>query len=155
MEGSENRISACREAAGLKQSEMAERLGMSRGQLANIESGNRKVDLPELRRIARICGCRVVDLLLQEDAPNLPSEPEEAMLAALRSEPAYDTRAVLAAVRGVLEACRAAMAAKEAPRALAGDPGLVRGLSDRWNTLDDPGRQKALGLLDAAREFGR
>lgn len=162
MDGSENRIAERRDIAGLKQIELAERLSWSRGQLANIESGNRKVDLPELREIARVltaanpsAPCTVVDLLLPEDAPGMPDEAEAAILNELRAEPRYDARTILAAVRGVIAACRSVMEAQEAPKALLGDSGLVRGLSDRWNTMNDSGRQKALGLLDAARDFGR
>lgn len=162
MEGSENRIGPCRERAGLKQTELAARLEISRSQLSNIETGTRNVDLPQLRQIARILTaakpnlpCSVVDLLAPDDAPGWPSEAEATLLAELRAEPGYDPRGLLAAFRGILAACQGLMAAREAPRTLAGDPILVRGLSERWNTMDDGGRQKTLGLLDAAKDFAR
>jgi transcriptional regulator with XRE-family HTH domain len=155
MESSENRIAEVRERRGLKQVQLAESMGISRGQLANMESGTRKVDLPQLRQIARILDCSVADLLLPDDAPDRPNEQEAAMLAELRAAPDYEPRAVLAALRGVLDACRAAMAAYAVPKALAGETGLVRRLADSWNQMDDPARSKVLGVLDAAREFSR
>lgn len=154
-EGTENRIAEVRLQKGLRQVELAEKMGVSRGQLANMESGTRKVDLGELRSIARILGCPLVDLLLPTDAPNQPSATEAAFLAEIRAEPGYDARAILAAVQGVLAACRGVVAAAEAPRQLGGDARLVRRFSETWNELDDPGREKAVALLDAAREFGR
>jgi transcriptional regulator with XRE-family HTH domain len=155
MEGSENRIAPCREKARLKQAELADLLGISRGQLSNMESGNRNVDLAQMREIARHCGCAVVDLLMPDDAPGLPSKLESAMLAELRSQPGYDPRGILAAVRGILQACQGVISTASAPRSLDGDPALVQGLSERWNQLDNSGRQKTLGLLDAARDFSR
>jgi transcriptional regulator with XRE-family HTH domain len=155
MEGSENRIAEARDRLGLKQVDLAARIGVSRGQLANMESGTRKVDLPQLRQIARVLNCSVADLLLPEDIPDRPSPPETAILNELRTIAPYEPRAVLAALRGVLEACRAAAEAYSAPRMLAGDATLARRLTDNWNTLDDAHRDKVLGLLDAAREFSR
>lgn len=155
MLSSENRIGVLREQKNLKQVELAARLKISRGQLANLESGNRKVDLPELRRIASLLGCNTIDLLLPEDAPNHPTEPEAALLAELRAMEDYDPRAILAAAKAVVEAIRTTRDAMTVPKSLSGDPALARALTDRWTDMDDNERGKALQLLDTARDFRR
>lgn len=154
MPGSDNRIAEVRTRKNLKQAELARRIGMSRGQLANIESGTRKIDLPELRNIARALECQVVDLLLPEDAPNQPDEAESQLLQELRKFPDYDPRAVLTAAKAVVEAAGAVQAVKKTPANLAGDPALASALTSRWDRMDDGARKKALQLLDTARDFG-
>lgn len=155
MAGSENRIAEVRKRKYPQQTAFAEALGWSRSQLANIESGNRKVDLPELRTIARLLDCSVIDLLLPEDAPNQPDESEAQLLAELRAMEGYDPRAMLAAARGVIQAARAVQGAMQTPKTLSGDPALVKGLTARWDDMDDTARKKALNLLDSARDFSR
>lgn len=155
MEGSENRIAEARARKNLKQVDLANLLRMSRGQLANLEAGTRKVDLPELRRIARTLDCTVVDLLLPEDAPNQPNETETKLLAEMRAMEGYDPRAILLAARSVMEAMHGITSLQMVPKNLQGDPSLASAMAERWGDLDDAGRRKALHLLDTAREFGR
>ncbi|MDP4026658.1 helix-turn-helix transcriptional regulator [Methylobacterium sp. NEAU 140] len=50
-------IAASREAAGLKQAEVAERLGRHQPFVSGIESGQRRVDLVELIDLAEAIGC--------------------------------------------------------------------------------------------------
>lgn len=155
MVGSENRIGEVRKAKGQQQTALADDLHWSRSQLANVESGTRKVDLTELREIAGLLKCEVIDLLLPSDAPNQPNKDEAAILAELRAMEGYDPRAIVAALKGVIEAARSMTAAMEAPKTLAGNPTLAKGMAARWDQMDDEGRKKALSLLDSARNFAR
>ena len=112
----ETRLAEIREEKGMRQAELARRIGLSRGQVANLESGNRKMDLDVLRRCANVLECSVVDLLLPEDAPNQPSPVESQILFELRRETDYDPRVVLAAMRGVIAVAKSVHDALRAPR---------------------------------------
>jgi transcriptional regulator with XRE-family HTH domain len=57
------RVAKLREAAGLTQAEVAERIGMSRSSVANIEGGRQPVYLDMVPILARALRCRIVDLL--------------------------------------------------------------------------------------------
>ena len=46
-----------RESAGLKQREVAERLGLPASHLSKIEAGTRRMDVVELIRLAEAMGC--------------------------------------------------------------------------------------------------
>ena len=46
-----------REAQGLKQSEVAQRLGLPASYLSKVENGTRRLDVIELVRIAEAMGC--------------------------------------------------------------------------------------------------
>ncbi len=50
------RITIAREEAGLNQTELAERLGISQATLSNYEKGKRRVYLPQLQKIADALG---------------------------------------------------------------------------------------------------
>lgn len=59
---------AYREAAGLKQSELAEKLGRHQPFVSNLEAGQRRIDLVELLDIAAALGfdpCELIEALLQ------------------------------------------------------------------------------------------
>lgn len=149
----EHRLAEVRERKGFKQAELARRVNLSRGQVANLEAGNRTMDLPTLRRFASALDCSVVDLLLPEDAPGMPNDEEREILAEFRKAPDYDPRNVLIATQGVLATVRAVTDAAQIPRELRGDPSLAKRLSARWDGLDDRGRLKLLQFLDSARDF--
>ena len=50
------RISDCRKAKGLTQNDLAKNIGMSRSSLAQIELGNRGIDVFELQQMAMVLG---------------------------------------------------------------------------------------------------
>lgn len=52
-----------REAAGLRQVELAERLGRPQSFVSKYESGERRLDLVELREICQALGASVVELV--------------------------------------------------------------------------------------------
>lgn len=149
----EHRLAEVRDRKGVKQAELARTVGLSRGQIANLESGNRKIDLETLRKCAKALDVSVADLLLPEDAPNQPSDDEAKMLAELRALPGYDPRMLVVIAGGIVEIVRAAATAAAIPRSLAGDAKSAARLAKRWNSMDEEGRGKMLVLMDAARDF--
>lgn len=147
------RLAEMREKKGLKQVELASRIGVSRSHMANLESGTRDIDLITLRKCARALDCSVADILLPEDVPDRPTGDEAQLLAELRSAADYDPGLVVIAARDVVRAAKELRTAMSAPKALEGSPRLAADLADRWNTLGEKDREKLLVLLDSARDF--
>jgi UDP-N-acetylglucosamine 1-carboxyvinyltransferase len=58
-----NRVREVREARGLTQAQLAQRLGNSESAVAGLESPTRSLRLPTLRRVAAALECSVSDLL--------------------------------------------------------------------------------------------
>ena len=79
-----NRIRELRKRAGLTQIELAERIGLSQGQLSNLENGDRSLSLEWLRRIARALNCAVADLLDDKDNPDRLAGQERDLIEQLR-----------------------------------------------------------------------
>ncbi|MEJ0043210.1 MAG: helix-turn-helix transcriptional regulator [Rhizomicrobium sp.] len=136
----EHRLAEVRERRGMKQAELARRVGLSRGQVANLEAGNRTMDLPTLRRFARELDVPVTAILLPDDVPGLPDENEAQLLDELRSAPGYDARAIVVAVKAVIAAANSVREATAAPRELAGSAEVVRQMSEVWKSRR--GRQR-------------
>lgn len=151
----EHRLAEVRERKGIKQADLARRVNLSRGQVANLEAGNRTMDLPTLRRFAQELRVPVADILLPEDVPDYPDEHEAAMLAELRAAADFDSRAILSAMKGVLAAARAAAEAMAIPRDLRGSPAATAALAKTWNAMDDGEQSRLLTLVESAREFRR
>jgi transcriptional regulator with XRE-family HTH domain len=62
------KIKRQRERAGLSQRQAAVKAGIDQGGLSKLESGRKtNLTLAMLRRIARVLGCSVADLLSDED----------------------------------------------------------------------------------------
>ena len=57
-----------REARGLKQSEVAQRLGLPASYLSKVENGTRRLDVIELVRIAEAMGCDPAEIIRQLQA---------------------------------------------------------------------------------------
>lgn len=79
-----NRIRLIRLKARMSQGELGRMVGLSQGQVSNIENGDRNVNLEWLRRIARALAVSVADLLADEDHPDRLSEEERNLIAAWR-----------------------------------------------------------------------
>lgn len=62
-----NRIREVRHAQGLPIRTLAERVGVSFGQMGRLERGDRELSLTMMRRIAAALGCGVPELFLPED----------------------------------------------------------------------------------------
>lgn len=60
------RLKALRQARGLTQKRLADKLGMSYTYLCNLENGKVNVSLTTLRRLAKALKVRVADLVADE-----------------------------------------------------------------------------------------
>jgi Zn-dependent peptidase ImmA (M78 family)/DNA-binding XRE family transcriptional regulator len=89
-----NRLREAREAAGLRQEDVARELGLSRPSVAQMELGHRAVAGLELAKLARLYGRDIRDFLAPE------FHPEETVLALFRATPEIaDQEIALEAVR--------------------------------------------------------
>lgn len=57
------RVRAAREKANLRQIDLAEKVGLTRTSIVNIEQGKQRIQLVELYRVALILGVEIADLL--------------------------------------------------------------------------------------------
>jgi len=64
-------IRAWRKYHGLTQAQLAERIGIDRSYLSNIETGRRRYDQPFLEAAAEALRCEPADLIMRD-----PTEPE-------------------------------------------------------------------------------
>jgi transcriptional regulator with XRE-family HTH domain len=64
-------IRAWRKYRGLTQAQLAERIGIDRSYLSNIETGRRRYDQPFLEAAADALRCEPADLIMRD-----PTEPE-------------------------------------------------------------------------------
>ena len=64
-------IRAWRKHRGLPQAQLAERIGIDRSYLSNIETGRRRYDQPFLEAAAEALRCEPADLIMRD-----PTEPE-------------------------------------------------------------------------------
>ncbi|HXQ46266.1 MAG TPA: helix-turn-helix transcriptional regulator [Caulobacteraceae bacterium] len=64
-------IRAWRKYRGLTQAQLAERIGIDRSYLSNIETGRRRYDQPFLEAAAEALRCEPADLIMRD-----PTEPE-------------------------------------------------------------------------------
>ena len=88
------RLREAREYLGFSQEEVATYLQVSRSALSNIESGQRKVDALELKRLASLYK-RPVNYFTGEDTEDPSFEEDIAHLARKASELSADDRAEL------------------------------------------------------------
>jgi transcriptional regulator with XRE-family HTH domain len=70
------RLKEAREYVGLKQDDVAKKLGIPRSALSNIEAGSRKVDAIELAQLAKLYQ-RPVAWFTGEDTRGTPKMPED------------------------------------------------------------------------------
>lgn len=56
-------IKKIREAAGLNQTELAEKLGVSQSMICQIERGSKACSMPLGAEIAEVLGCKIGDLI--------------------------------------------------------------------------------------------
>jgi transcriptional regulator with XRE-family HTH domain len=89
-----DRLREAREYLGFSQEEVAKYLGVSRSALSNIETGQRKVDALEMKRLASLYK-RPVTHFTGEDAQELAVGEEVAHLARKASELSAEDRAEL------------------------------------------------------------
>jgi transcriptional regulator with XRE-family HTH domain len=63
-----------REAAGLRQSDLAEKLGKPQPFVSRYEAGQRRLDLMELESVCRVLGIRLSDLVKRFEMMDTPDE---------------------------------------------------------------------------------
>ena len=79
-----NAIKKYREAAGLKQVDMAEKLGISTMTLSRYETGVREPRATDLLKMSELFGCTVDELLGKNPTQPLPHvSPEQGVKAAV------------------------------------------------------------------------
>ncbi len=81
-----SRVKAARETNRLSQSQIAERVGMNRSSIANLEAGRQDMTISRLAVVAAAVNLNLADLIRPEDLPGMPP------LAAV-FDPARDCRA--------------------------------------------------------------
>lgn len=59
----QNLLRQIRLASGLKQSELAERLGQQQSFVSKYETGERRLDLLEIRQICKVVGISLIDFV--------------------------------------------------------------------------------------------
>jgi transcriptional regulator with XRE-family HTH domain len=102
-----NRIRELREAAALTQKQLAERIGVSKVTISDLERAAMRLDVNYMRRLAPALGVRPADLLPAADNPESLSAFERKLIAHLRAVSA-DERAAIGAVMeilGLVQAC--------------------------------------------------
>lgn len=81
-----NRLRELRKAAGLNQSELAQRTGVSQPYISQVENQAAvTLDIARMRVLAREFGCSPADLLSDEDNPDRLSAEERDLIASYRA----------------------------------------------------------------------
>lgn len=81
-----NRIRELRKAAGLNQTQLAQRTGVSQPYISQIENQDGlSLDIARMRILAREFDCSPADLLTDEDNPDRLSEEERTLIANFRA----------------------------------------------------------------------
>lgn len=74
------RVKAARQAEGLSQEQVAQRVGMARPSIANLEAGRQDMNISRLALVAAAVNLNLADLIRPEDLPELrplPPPPHE------------------------------------------------------------------------------
>jgi Zn-dependent peptidase ImmA (M78 family)/DNA-binding XRE family transcriptional regulator len=147
------RIRAARESCGLTQEQVAERLGVSRPVVVQIEQGNRSVSSLELDRLAHLFGRDIREFLARS------FEDADVLAALFRAETAdLDQPEVAEAIRDCIALGREIrnlerlLGIERAPGATAAYPLSVP--TSRWEAIQQGDRlarqeRRRLGLTDA------
>lgn len=101
----DNRIAELRKMQGLTQEALAEMLGTTRAQVANLERGARQLTLDWMRRLSHHLKCAPADLLADADAGIRLSDQETEIVGMWRGLPADMRGRVLAAARAFTLDC--------------------------------------------------
>ncbi|WP_217996060.1 helix-turn-helix domain-containing protein [Sphingomonas sanguinis] len=81
-----NRLRELRKAAGLSQSQLAERSGVSQPLISQIENADgTTLDIARMRALSRILECTPADLLTQADNPDRLDDEERELIAMFRA----------------------------------------------------------------------
>jgi len=101
------KLSQARKAAGLTQEVLAERVGMSRPSIANIERGNQQVPLHMLASFASVLGKKPCELLPEErseqETERLPKKLIEQLEALPEDRRQWISRVVASGAKATKE----------------------------------------------------
>ncbi len=78
------RIATIRKARGMTQAELARQLGVTRPTIANLETGRSNMSVLHLQHLVRILGCRVGQVVAEEELPEEMYTLERAEVVSLR-----------------------------------------------------------------------
>ena len=141
-----NRIVELRNAHGLSEDALADRLGWLKSKVHRLETGGTELNLRDMRQIAAALGIRPSELLNDEDVEYRAGESEEIVRSAL-SHVAPDDRELF--VRICIDLAR--IVRRSAPKRdavmLSGNTMYAMQLAELWNDFDDSARERALGFL--------
>lgn len=85
MEDAPNRIRELRLAAGWSQQALADKVGVTKMTISDLERGEMQLTQHYMRRIAEAFGCSAADLLPAIDHPYMLSDEERALVDRMRS----------------------------------------------------------------------
>lgn len=114
MAATGDRIKEIRDARGMTQDQLADKAGISKGFLSDVENNKRNVSSENLLRIANVLGASV-DYLLRGDAR--PASREEVVIPPELSEVAEELNLTYAETLELLEAHRSVIARRSAKSA--------------------------------------
>lgn len=80
----ETRIKELRKLRGMKQADVANKLGVSQAQFARLEQGNCDISLTQIKKLADIFKVKTYEILPAEDQPEELSPEEKQFLELLR-----------------------------------------------------------------------
>lgn len=81
----DNRIREMRKKAGVSQFEVARAIGMHQTHFGKLENGTRPLTLDWARRISKVLGCTVADLLSSADHPLRLEDDERRLIERYRA----------------------------------------------------------------------
>ncbi len=89
-----NRLRELREGAGLSQQNLAQRIGVSKVTISELERGKMRLDVQYMRRLAAALEVKAADLLQVEDNPDSLDQFERRLIEHLRQATIEERQAV-------------------------------------------------------------
>lgn len=96
------RIRETRETRGLTQAALGDRVGLTRGSIANIEAGQQRILLHTLEAIATSLGTNLIDILSKAaelDRSETREETKPPRISSTDNVPASDAERILQSIR--------------------------------------------------------
>lgn len=148
-----NRLHEWRVSSGLSFRQIAKTCEppTTASQIQKLERGERGLDLPWMRRLAKVFDIKPTELLHAEDVECRLSSSEAALLEEIRSVQGSDPHLIMSAVKAVLRAMEHLRQAAEVK--LPGDQAIVGQLTEIWADLDETQRARAVELVKISRNF--
>lgn len=126
---------------------------MDFNKIHRLETGNRELNVTDMRRIAKAFDLKASALLPDEDVELRADESGTALIAVVGALPAPYRPEVLKMASELVRVVRAAAAGRSAA-ALEGEPRQVSELADLWNEYTPEARDRTLGILKLSGNSG-